>query len=40
LNIDLNQQHKQLVWDFWKSLEMVQAGDTPDSANGVAKYPF
>jgi predicted ester cyclase len=27
LNIDLNQQHKQLVWDFWKSLEMVQAGD-------------
>jgi len=27
LNIDLNQHHKQLVWDFWKSLEMAQAGD-------------
>jgi hypothetical protein len=27
LNIDLNQQHKQLVWDFRKSLEMAQAGD-------------
>jgi len=27
MNIDLNQQRKQLVWDFWKSLEMAQAGD-------------
>ena len=27
MNIDLNQQHKQLVWDFWKSLEIAQADD-------------
>ena len=27
MNINLSQHHKQLVWDFWKSLETAQPGD-------------
>jgi predicted ester cyclase len=27
MSIELNQRNKKLVWDFWKSLEMANAGD-------------